>query len=153
MDLTPLKGLERKGSIEDMLAAMARHEDLHLGDELYVCLSRRERDTIKKLSRYCDYKVVRFYYVPMSVESIGLNLKRELLDDIEIYTTYENPLQNVGNRILKRTFDIVFSLVFLIPTALGLIWSAGNMLRSSAVFASSSLPLPVKTQIRLLSST
>lgn len=118
IDLTPLKGLERKGSIEDMLAAMARHEDLELGDELYVCLSRRERDTIKKLSRYCDYKVVRFYFVPVSVESIGLNLKRELLDDIEIYTTYENPLQNPGNRILKRAFDIVFSLVFLIPTAL-----------------------------------
>ena len=124
IDLTPMKGLERKGSIEDMLAAMARHEDLELGDELYVCLSRRERDTIKKLSRYCDYKVVRFYFVPVSVESIGLNLKRELLDDIEIYTTYENPLQNPGNRILKRAFDIVFSLVFLIPTALMLpfIW-------------------------------
>ena len=61
---------------------------------------------------------MRFYYVPVSVESIGLNLKRELLDDIEIYTTYENPLQSVGNRLLKRTFDIVMSLFFLIPTAL-----------------------------------
>ena len=118
IDLSEMKKLERKGSIGDMLDAMARHEDLQLGDEVYVCLSRRERDVIKKLSRYCDYKVVRFYYVPVSVESIGLNLKRELLDDIEIYTTYENPLQSVGNRLLKRTFDIVMSLFFLIPTAL-----------------------------------
>ena len=117
IDLSEMKSLERKGSIGDMLDAMARHEDLQLGDEVYVCLSRRERDVIKKLSRYCDYKVVRFYYVPVSVESIGLNLKRELLDDIEIYTTYENPLQSVGNRLLKRTFDIVMSLFFLIPTA------------------------------------
>ena len=117
IDLSEMKKLERKGSIGDMLDAMARHEDLQLGDEVYVCLSRRERDVIKKLSRYCDYKVVRFYYVPVSVESIGLNLKRELLDDIEIYTTYENPLQSVGNRLLKRTFDIVMSLFFLIPTA------------------------------------
>ena len=116
IDLSEMKSLERKGSIGDMLDAMARHEDLQLGDEVYVCLSRRERDVIKKLSRYCDYKVVRFYYVPVSVESIGLNLKRELLDDIEIYTTYENPLQSVGNRLLKRTFDIVMSLFFLIPT-------------------------------------
>jgi putative colanic acid biosynthesis UDP-glucose lipid carrier transferase len=117
IDLSAMKSLERKGSIGDMLDAMARHEDLQLGDEVYVCLSRREHDVIKKLSRYCDYKVVRFYYVPVSVESIGLNLKRELLDDIEIYTTYENPLQSVGNRLLKRTFDIVMSLFFLIPTA------------------------------------
>ena len=118
IDLSELKSLEKKGTISGMLDAMARHEDLQLGDEVYVCLSRRERDVIKKVSRYCDYKVVRFFFVPVSVESIGLNLKRELLDDIEIYTTYENPLQNVGNRILKRTFDIVLSLFFLIPTAL-----------------------------------
>ncbi len=111
-------GLRRLGSIDDMLAAMARHEDVQLGDEVYVCLSRREGDIIKKISRYCDYKVVRFFYVPLSVESIGLNLKRELMDDIEIYTTYEIPLQNPGNRLLKRAFDIVASLVFLIPTAL-----------------------------------
>ena len=118
INLSTLKNLERKGSIEDLLAAMDRHEDLQLGDELYVCLSRKDRDVIKKLSRYCDYKVVRFFYVPISVESIGLNLKRELMDDIEVYTTYEIPLQNMGNRILKRTFDIVFSMFFLIPTAL-----------------------------------
>ena len=118
INLSALKNLERKGSIEDLLAAMGRHEDLQLGDELYVCLSRKDREVIKKLSRYCDYKVVRFFYVPISVESIGLNLKRELMDDIEVYTTYEIPLQNMGNRILKRTFDIVFSLFFLIPTAL-----------------------------------
>ena len=118
INLSALKNLERKGSIEDLLAAMGRHEDLQLGDELYVCLSRKDRDVIKKLSRYCDYKVVRFFYVPISVESIGLNLKRELMDDIEVYTTYEIPLQNMGNRILKRTFDIVFSMFFLIPTAL-----------------------------------
>ena len=118
INLSALKNLERKGTIEDLLAAMGRHEDLQLGDELYVCLSRKDRDVIKKLSRYCDYKVVRFFYVPISVESIGLNLKRELMDDIEVYTTYEIPLQNMGNRILKRTFDIVFSMFFLIPTAL-----------------------------------
>ena len=118
INLSALKNLERKGSIEDMVETMSRHEDLLLGDELYVCLSRSERTVIKKLSRYCDYKMVRFFYVPISVESIGLNLKRELLDDIEVFTTYENPLQNFGNRMVKRFSDIVMSLVFLIPTAL-----------------------------------
>ena len=113
VNLSALKNIERKGSVEDMLEAMSRHEDLSLGDELYVCLSRRERTVIKKLSRYCDYKMVRFFYIPVSVESIGLNLKRELLDDIEVYTTYENPLQNLGNRLLKRFCDIVMFIISL----------------------------------------
>lgn len=110
--------LERLGSFEDFVSKINQPEELVLGDELYLCVSRLERDSIRKISKLCDHKVIRFYYVPVSVESIGLNLKRELMDDMEIYTTYENPLQNSVNRAIKRAFDIVMSLFFLIPTAL-----------------------------------
>ena len=111
--------LRRLGSMEGFLKAMEeRPDELELGDELYLCISRKERDTIRKVSRLCDHYVVRFYYVPVSVESIGLNLKREFLDDMEIYTTYENPLQNPVNKALKRMFDIVLSTAFLGVTAL-----------------------------------
>ena len=110
--------LVRLGSFEDFVSKINQPEELVLGDELYLCVSRLERDTIRKISKLCDHKVIRFYYVPVSVESIGLNLKRELMDDMEIYTTYENPLQNSVNKAIKRAFDIVMSLFFLIPTAL-----------------------------------
>ena len=111
--------LRRLGSMEDFLKAMEeRPDELELGDELYLCISRKQRDTIRQVSRLCDHHVVRFYYVPVSVETIGLNLKREFIEDIEVYTTYENPLQNPLNKALKRMFDIVFSLVFLSITAL-----------------------------------
>ena len=111
--------LRRLGSMEDFMKLMEKFPDeLELGDELYLCISRKERDVIREVSKLCDHHVVRFYYVPVSVESIGLNLKREFMDDMEIYTTYENPLQNPVNKALKRMFDIVFSLVFLSITAL-----------------------------------
>ena len=111
--------LRRLGSMDDFLKAMEEKPDeLELGDELYLCISRKQRDTIRKVSRLCDHHVVRFYYVPVSVESIGLNLKREMMDDMEVFTTYENPLQNSVNRFVKRVFDIMFSMVFLVPTAL-----------------------------------
>ena len=111
--------LRRLGAMEDFLKAMEEKPgELELGDELYLCISRKERDTIRKVSRLCDHHVVRFYYVPVSVESIGLNLKREMMDDMEVFTTYENPLQNSVNRFVKRVFDIMFSMVFLVPTAL-----------------------------------
>ena len=111
--------LRRLGSMEDFMKLMEKFPDeLELGDELYLCISRKERDVIREVSKLCDHHVVRFYYVPVSVETIGLNLKREFMDDMEIYTTYENPLQNPVNKALKRMFDIVFSLVFLSITAL-----------------------------------
>lgn len=111
--------LKRLGTLQELLRMMREKPDeLVLGDELYVSLSRRDRDIIKRISKFCDHRVIRFYYVPVSVESIGLNLKRELMDDMEVFTTYENPLQSPVNRAIKRVFDICFSMVFLIPTAL-----------------------------------
>ncbi len=112
------KGLERSGSYDEFIAACKHPEDLKLGDELYLCVSRKLRNDIRCISKVCDHKVTRFFYVPVSVETIGLNLKREMLDDMEIYTTFENPLQNSINRAMKRLFDIFCSLLFLIPTAI-----------------------------------
>lgn len=113
-----LKGLERLGSYDEFLEACNNPDSLQLGDELYLCVSRTLRNDIRKISKVCDHKVVRFFYVPVSVETIGLNLKREMLDDMEVYTTFEIPLQNSINRLIKRLFDIVCSLLFLIPTAI-----------------------------------
>ena len=110
--------LERLGSMEDFLAGIDKPERLKLGDELYLCVSRKRKDVIRRISKLCDSQVVRFFYVPVSVETIGLNLKREMIDDIEVFTTYEIPLQNSVNKAVKRLFDIVLSMVFLIPTAL-----------------------------------
>jgi len=113
-----VQDLRYLGTIERLIDVMKNAEGRPIGDELYVCLSRKDRQRIRKLSMLCDKNVVRFYYVPVSVETIGLNLKSELLDDMEVYSTYENPLQNPLNRLVKRVFDIVMSLVFLIPTVI-----------------------------------
>ncbi len=109
--------LKRLGTIEDLIAKLENLE-VDVLDELYVCLSRRDKELVRKISVLCDKRVVRFYYVPVSVESIGITLKREMLGDMEIFTTYENPLENPVNKLIKRAFDIVCSLIFLIPTAL-----------------------------------
>ena len=111
-------GLYRIGTMSDFVDHLDHPEELILGDELYLCVSRKEQTLVRRVSQLCDHRVIRFYYIPVSVESLGMNLKREMLDDIEIFTTYENPLQNSVNRIIKRASDIVLSLVFMIPTIL-----------------------------------
>ena len=110
--------LKRLGTLQEFLKEMDGKEEQFVCDEMYVCLSRRDKDTVRRLSHFCDQHVIRFYFVPVSVETLGINLKRELLDDMEVYTTYEIPLAVPLNKFIKRTFDIVLSLVFLIPTAI-----------------------------------
>ena len=106
--------LKRLGSLEEVIENRHQPKNLKLGDDLYACISRMDSKTIRRISRMCEETVTRFYYVPVSVETIGLPLKRESLDDIEIFSTYENPLQNPVNKLIKRLFDIVVSSVALL---------------------------------------
>ncbi len=116
--------LERLGTLQGFLKAINNESDLFVGDEIYVSISRKQRQDIRKISHFCDSRLVRFYYVPVSVETLGMDLKREFLDDMEVFTTYELPLRNSLNRIIKRTFDIIVSsiaLLCLIPV-IPIIW-------------------------------
>ena len=104
------------GTVEDLLNKSVSPDGVSVGDEMFVCVSRKEKDTIRALSDICDKQVAKFYYVPVSVESIGLSMHREYFDDIEVYTTHETPLDNPLNLIFKRLFDIIVSLVALTLT-------------------------------------
>lgn len=110
--------LKKLGSLQYFLTNLNHPDKLEVVDELYVCLSRREKDMIGILSHFCDQNLVRFYYVPVSVEMLDIGLRRELIDDIEVFTTYENPLHNPLNRFIKRISDIIMSTLLLIPIAM-----------------------------------
>ena len=114
VDNKTIKRSSHLGTLRELVTALERDEGLELGDELYVCLPRRESKTLMALSDYCDGHVVRFYYVPPSVERLGMRLKRELLDDMEVFTTHEIPLENPVNKIIKRIFDILLSVIALV---------------------------------------
>lgn len=82
-------------------------------DEIYCSLSRDE-DVIRKIIRYCDREVIHFFYVPRVFPCLQMSLKPEIMGRTVIYTNHHEPLMEVGNRMIKRTFDIVVSLLLLI---------------------------------------
>lgn len=112
-----LSDLDCLGSLQDFKEKLDQPEKLMLGDELYLCVSRMEKRLVTDVSNMCNRQLIRFYYIPLSVESLGLNLKSEFLDDIEIFTTFENPVSNSVNTVIKRISDIFMSIIFLIITA------------------------------------
>lgn len=111
-----IDGLTPDGSVRDFEALLSRPEELQLGDEVYLCVSRKERELIERTVRLCDHRMAKFYYLPTAEEK--LNLQPVLIDDIGVMTTYTSPLEEPLNRLLKRLFDIVFSILCLIPSAL-----------------------------------
>ena len=55
-----IEGLTPDGSISDFEALLSRPEDLQLGDEVYLCVSRKERELIERTVRLCDHRVAKF---------------------------------------------------------------------------------------------
>lgn len=111
-----IEGLSYDGSVKDFELQLTKPESLKLGDEVYLCVPRKERELIEQTARLCDHRMAKFYYLPTAEEK--LNLQPILIDDISVMTTYTSPLEEPLNRLLKRLFDIVFSILCLIPTAL-----------------------------------
>ena len=111
-----IEGLSHDGSVSDFATLLSRPESLMLGDEVYLCVPSNERELIGQTARLCDHRMVKFYYLPTSEEK--LNLQPLFIDDIGVMTTYTSPLEEPLNRLLKRSLDIIFSILCLIPTVL-----------------------------------
>ena len=105
-----LDGVTKLGTLEDLQTALEHHEELPTCDEVFLCVPRRQSEFIRLVSDACDHLMVRFFYVPVAEETIGMNLKRKMFEDMELYTTYRNPLENPVNRLAKRVMDIVLAM-------------------------------------------
>ncbi len=103
-------------AVSEFASLLSHPDDLRLGDELYLCVPRREHELIERTASLCYHKMVKFYYVPTAEEK--LNLHSVLLDDMEVMATYTSPLEEPLYRLLKRAADILLSLLFLIPAVL-----------------------------------
>ncbi len=114
-------GLVRLGNRKDFLDIIEGkklengevYKPRHL-DEIYCSVSRADQAILLAAMRFCDKSVTRFFYVPRVYNSRTLSLKPEIVNDMVIYTNHYEPLSLLGNRIIKRMFDILFSSLVLL---------------------------------------
>jgi len=74
----------------------------------------RKEKTILNLVEQCEYEGVRFRIVPDFFRVIKSRAVIDALGDIPLIAVRTEPLNVLSNRIIKRTFDLVLSVVFLI---------------------------------------
>ena len=111
-----IDGLQSDGTVSDFVVQLSHPESMQLGDEVYLCVSNKERDLIVRTASVCNHKMSKFYYVPVAEEK--LDLHPLFIDEIEVRTTYTSPLEDPLNKLVKRLGDIFLSVLFLIPTIL-----------------------------------
>ena len=69
--------------------------------------------SVKPLVRHCVNNMVTFYSLPSLGGSVNNRLYFTTIGNVPVLTIYDSPLTNPWRRLAKRTFDIVFSLLFL----------------------------------------
>ncbi len=109
------ESLKKLGSKDDFIKYMKTAENPRGSiDEIYCSLSHSESDFIQEVMKFCDNNVIHFFYVPRIFGNMQLSLRPEVFGNMVIYTNHHEPLKYLNNRILKRSFDILFSSVVLL---------------------------------------
>jgi Undecaprenyl-phosphate glucose phosphotransferase len=86
----------------------------HSVDEIYCSSSSLEPDQIASLVRFCDRHLIRFKLIP---DFRGLLQRRVIINfynNIPVISLRNEPLEQLSNRLVKRAFDVVFSLVIIL---------------------------------------
>lgn len=83
-------------------------------DEIYCGMPFESFGDFSKILDFCENNMIRFFFVPTQYNYVSHNLRSEHLANMLILSVREEPLQEMGNVVIKRLFDVFFSLLFLV---------------------------------------
>lgn len=86
----------------------------HGVDEIYCCAFSIQKEQIMSLMEFCDNNLVRIKFLPEPGSFTYQKLKLDFYDMLPILVARSIPLDDAINKVLKRAFDIVFSLLVII---------------------------------------
>lgn len=82
-------------------------------DQLYCSLPSARSSEIVPLINYCENHLVRFFSVPNVRNYLKRRMYFEMLGNVPVLSIRREPLELLENRIVKRSFDIICSILFL----------------------------------------
>ncbi|MCS6916886.1 MAG: undecaprenyl-phosphate glucose phosphotransferase [Chitinophagales bacterium] len=102
-------GITVKGTLEE-----AKQFALKEGvDQIFCALPLREKEKITSLLRFAESNLIRFKLVPDFSAFHNRNIRVDFYGFYPVISLQQEPLANIFNRILKRAFDVIFSLLVI----------------------------------------
>lgn len=97
------------GSSEDVVGYLNRGGI----DRVYCGLPSRDSEIILPIINHCEGHLIRFFSVPNFRNYCHRRVSLEMFSNVPLLTIREEPLNLSSNRFFKRTFDLLFSTLFL----------------------------------------
>lgn len=86
----------------------------HQVDEIFYTLPGDDEDALKQVIKIADDNIITFYYVPQLTRTVARTFHLDHVGLSPVLRAHRNPLENPLNRFVKRGFDILFSIIFLL---------------------------------------
>ena len=102
-----VKDIKVMGKIADIENILANH----IVDRVIVSISPRHYNLLRDIINSCEKMGVRADIVPDYYQYVTSNFTVELIDDIPLISVRDLPLDITFNRLLKRSFDVIFVVV------------------------------------------
>src|SRR6476659_2628953 len=83
-------------------------------DEIFCALPLRDKERVASLLRFAEDNLIRFKIVPDFRAFNNRNIKVDFYSFYPVISLQAEPLGNIFNRIVKRSFDIIFSTLVMI---------------------------------------
>lgn len=83
-------------------------------DEIYCAIDEVESETLQDLMAFADDNLIRFKMLPDYRGFVNRRVEINFYDDIPVIILRKEPLDNPANRIIKRLYDTLFSLLVII---------------------------------------
>lgn len=81
---------------------------------VYCMLTTAENPLINQILNACEHSLIRYNHIPPSFNYQRHAMAFEQQENVPVLHMHNEPLSFLGNRLLKRIFDLVFSTIFLI---------------------------------------
>lgn len=105
-----LKPTEVSGSVKDAVPFAIEQKV----DEIYCSLSGLETEQVTELMEFSDRSLIRFKVIPDFRGFLNRKVEIDFYELVPVLSMRNEPLQLLGNRMVKRGFDVVFSTIVLL---------------------------------------
>jgi len=99
-----------KGSLLEIISFLEKHSV----DEIIISLPYHQSKLINDLFKYADNHMMRVRVIPEFSEYLSQAFSINYIENIPIMKLRSEPLNSFTNRVVKRFFDVMFSLIVVV---------------------------------------
>ncbi|RZN84518.1 MAG: exopolysaccharide biosynthesis polyprenyl glycosylphosphotransferase [Winogradskyella sp.] len=99
------------GNIEDAIAFISDNESI---DEIYCAMDELSEKEINTFVKYAELNQCNIKFIPKTTNFFNKRLKTDFYNYLPVLSIQEVALNKSFNRVLKRVFDVTFSLFVIV---------------------------------------